>query len=584
MPKAYSYVRFSSPEQARGDSLRRQTAKAEEWCAKRGIVLDDTLRDLGISAYRGANRDVGALRSFLDEVERGKVEPGSFLIVESLDRLSREAVLDAAARLFDLIRAGVVVVTLSDGQEYSADRLRNDWTPLIVSIAIMARAHEESRVKGERVGEAWAKKRERARAGTHLMTRRTPEWIAIEGGKFVLREERADIVRRVFRETIEGNGRRVIVNRLNLEQVPTFRADENRKVKPTGWQTSSIAKILNSRATFGEFQPGTGSTKYRTHKPDGAPIRGYYPAVIDEDTFHRAQAVIASRRFERDENGVVIRRGKGGRLGHGIAHLLRGLGRCARCQGAMHTINKGQPPKGALYFECSTARRKAGCDNDRRWRVDEIERRLLKHLSYIDADAVLDGGIPSDEAQRVAGLRARLSDAERQRDAILRVVATGDEAAVAMFDRLAGEVKEAKAELTKAETTLARAAADPGLKARLAEAVDLNRAMDEAEGEERTAIRIRLAEQLRQIVECVTFDNAASVVAVLKQRHDVPEEQIPWVWGYSDRVPWLLNLDYEHDTHGPTPPDWSDEPPPEPLPPGLRKLAERGRQRRQDAS
>jgi DNA invertase Pin-like site-specific DNA recombinase len=31
MVKAYSYIRFSSPEQAQGDSLRRQTAKAEAW-------------------------------------------------------------------------------------------------------------------------------------------------------------------------------------------------------------------------------------------------------------------------------------------------------------------------------------------------------------------------------------------------------------------------------------------------------------------------------------------------------------------------------------------------------------------------
>ncbi|MBN9074563.1 MAG: recombinase family protein [Rhizobiales bacterium] len=549
MPKAYSYVRFSSPEQARGDSLRRQTAKAEEWCAKRGIVLDDTLRDLGISAYRGANRDVGALRSFLEEVERGKVESGSFLIVESLDRLSREAVLDAAARLFDLIRAGVVVVTLSDGQEYSADRLRNDWTPLIVSIAIMARAHEESRVKGERVGEAWAKKRERARAGTHLMTRRTPEWIAIEDGKFVLREDRVDIVRRVFQMTIEGHGRRTIVSRLNQEGVPTFRADENRKVKPTGWQTSSVAKILNSRATFGEFQPGTGSTKYRTHKPDGPPVKDYYPAVIDEKKFDEAQGVIASRRSERDENGVVIRRGKGGRRGYGLAHLLIGLGRCDRCHGPMHIINKGKPPKGALYFECSTARRKAGCDNANRWRVDDIERRLLKHLSYIDADAVLEGAAPSGDAQRVAGLRARLADAERQRDAILRVVATGDEAAVAMFDRLAGEVKEAAAELAKAEAVLARAVADPGLKARLAEAVDLNRAMGEAEGEERTAIRTRLAEQLRQLVEAVNFHPEIGVSAKLNPRPDVPADRVPYTYGYGGR--WTLALDWDSEPHGP---------------------------------
>ncbi len=58
-------------------------------------------------------------------------------------------------RLFDLIRAGVIVVTLSDGQVYSEERLRTDWTPLIVSIAVMARAHEgpdEGRASWGRLG------------------------------------------------------------------------------------------------------------------------------------------------------------------------------------------------------------------------------------------------------------------------------------------------------------------------------------------------------------------------------------------------------------------------------------------------
>ena len=33
--KAFSYIRFSSPEQAKGDSFRRQTDAAEEWARKR---------------------------------------------------------------------------------------------------------------------------------------------------------------------------------------------------------------------------------------------------------------------------------------------------------------------------------------------------------------------------------------------------------------------------------------------------------------------------------------------------------------------------------------------------------------------
>jgi hypothetical protein len=33
---AYSYIRFSSPEQAKGDSFRRQSEKAAAWAAKNG--------------------------------------------------------------------------------------------------------------------------------------------------------------------------------------------------------------------------------------------------------------------------------------------------------------------------------------------------------------------------------------------------------------------------------------------------------------------------------------------------------------------------------------------------------------------
>lgn len=54
-PTAYSYVRFSDPSQAAGDSLRRQMELTEEWCERNGLALDTSLslRDLGVSAFRG---------------------------------------------------------------------------------------------------------------------------------------------------------------------------------------------------------------------------------------------------------------------------------------------------------------------------------------------------------------------------------------------------------------------------------------------------------------------------------------------------------------------------------------------------
>src|SRR5260370_572651 len=83
---AYSYIRFSSPEQRRGDSLRRQTEAAQIWCDRNSARLDatTTLHDLGKSAFRGDHRknpDRNALASFLKLVADGRVARGSCLII-----------------------------------------------------------------------------------------------------------------------------------------------------------------------------------------------------------------------------------------------------------------------------------------------------------------------------------------------------------------------------------------------------------------------------------------------------------------------------------------------------------------------
>src|SRR5262249_45991356 len=114
---AYSYIRFSSPGQAEGDSLRRQTAAARAWCDLNGIYLDEatTLHDLGKSAFTGSHRsnpDRNALAAFLRLVEQGKVPRGSFLVIENLDRLSREHIQPALLLALNLLQAGVRLVQL----------------------------------------------------------------------------------------------------------------------------------------------------------------------------------------------------------------------------------------------------------------------------------------------------------------------------------------------------------------------------------------------------------------------------------------------------------------------------------------
>ncbi|MBL4858073.1 MAG: recombinase family protein [Erythrobacter sp.] len=139
MTKVYSYTRFSTPEQAAGDSFRRQTEAARKWAEARGLVLDVKLSfaDDGVSAYRGGNVDTDrGLGAFLFACQQGLVERGSYLLVESLDRISRMSPRKAQRLLDDIVDSGITVVTLNDGQEYTAERLDSERDTARINAAL----------------------------------------------------------------------------------------------------------------------------------------------------------------------------------------------------------------------------------------------------------------------------------------------------------------------------------------------------------------------------------------------------------------------------------------------------------------
>jgi DNA invertase Pin-like site-specific DNA recombinase len=99
--KVYCYIRFSSPAQATGTSVARQTELAARYAADHGLTLDTALsmRDEGLSTFHGKHVKTGALGIFLRAIEDGKVPPGSVLVVKGLDRLSRTELILAQGQL-----------------------------------------------------------------------------------------------------------------------------------------------------------------------------------------------------------------------------------------------------------------------------------------------------------------------------------------------------------------------------------------------------------------------------------------------------------------------------------------------------
>ncbi|MEN3371987.1 recombinase family protein [Dechloromonas sp. ZS-1] len=80
VPLAYNYIRFSTAEQRKGDSLRRQDDLAKAYAEEKGLSLDEslTMLDLGVSAFKGANAESGALAAFLEAIDNGHVPVGSY--------------------------------------------------------------------------------------------------------------------------------------------------------------------------------------------------------------------------------------------------------------------------------------------------------------------------------------------------------------------------------------------------------------------------------------------------------------------------------------------------------------------------
>ena len=374
-PKAYSYIRMSTDLQLKGDSLRRQREASQKYAEAQGLQLveDFDLQDIGYSGYDGENIASGSFGRFLEAVRAGEIDRGSYLLVESFDRMSRQEPIIALKPFIEIVEAGLTLVTLDDEREFSG---KISFEDLIISIAKMSRANEESARKSDRLSKAWQEKRNTI--GTEKLTARCPSWLRLLDDRqgFEIIEDRARTVRRMFEEAIAGLGAFSIVRRLNDEGIPTFTGK-------AGWQTSTVNKIIGSKAAIGEFQPGRMINGER--KAEGEPIKGYFPRIIDDETFYAAQR----GRLERRTTGTAERKGSGGAKGKRFSNLFSKLAVCDNCGSPMQYENKGAPPKGHSYLVCSNAIRKHGCHFMARWRYDHFETMFLSFVERLDLASIV---------------------------------------------------------------------------------------------------------------------------------------------------------------------------------------------------
>jgi DNA invertase Pin-like site-specific DNA recombinase len=491
MRTGYSYIRFSTPEQTRGDSYRRQLDLSQRYAQAHGIELDTSLQlnDFGISAFRGHNATSGKLGSFLQAVETGKVKPGSVLLVESLDRLSRSEIMDSLTLFTQLLAKDIAIVTLADSREYTRESI-NDIGNLVYSLLIMSRSHEESLMKSRRLAAAWEAKRTKAVEG-HKMTHKIPAWLRLVDGQFELIPERAELVQRIFTMSKGGMGNALIAKELNLAGIDTWGDGIHQSRKARGWRSSYVMKILKSRAVLGEMTPHKIEQGKRVPQK---PIAGYYPRVITDEVFALTRAAIETRRGRGGEVGSV---------GNLFAHLLK----CAQCGGSLVRVNKGKKSPGAVLV-CDDGRMGVSQCTWRPWLYDDFERTVLSHVKEIDVDAVFGQSErhTNDLEGHLSAIEMNLADVKAKRERLVDALAIGGEVK-SIVDRIRQfESEEERLETSKEalEEQIRAERNKYALQIKASQDIEalLNRP-DGAPRDEVLRLRLKLREQIRSLIACI---------------------------------------------------------------------------------
>lgn len=414
---AYSYIRWSRPEQANGDSLRRQIEVTEEWCGRNGVQLDKSLsfKDAGVSAFHGGNRedpDRHALALFLQMVKDGRVRPDSYIVIENLDRLSRENVRTAVKLFLDLLDCRINIVTTTPERVFKHDT--QDMTDIIIAVVELSRGNSESKLKSERCGRAWADLKRKAAADKKPITHIVPAWVKVDDGAFRLVPEKADAVRRIYALAREGFGISAIVKKLNRDAVPPI-SEGKRRGKH--WSVSYVALILKTRATVGEYHPHRGkpvrgNPKART--PDGDPIPGFFPAVLTEDEWHATRAAVESRRKAVGRRASTV-------------NVFLNLLTDARTGTPMHLMShRGRTktnPGGGMPVVCPSdfkLGKSAFCS----FPLPVLEAAVFGELREVDPRAILPANRAGDEVMTLSG---RLSELD-QRMGVIKSRLAGDAA------------------------------------------------------------------------------------------------------------------------------------------------------------
>lgn len=368
------YERLSRDDELQGESnsISNQKKMLEEYAASHGLKNTLHFTDDGIS---GTRFDRPGFVAMMEAVEAGQI---GTICIKDMSRMGRDYL--KVGQYMELLRkCGVRLIAINDNVDsFKGD---DDFTPFR-NIMNEWYARDTSR----KLQSAFQTK---GKSGRHMVSSPPYGYLKDPENKdrWIVDEEAAEVVRRIFRMTMEGKGPYQISRILKEEkiEIPGVHMArhgqglyQNRAFSdPYNWGSSTVASILRKREYLGHTVNFKTRKHFKDKKSHYVPeeqwtvFENTQEPIIDQETFDNVQRIRHNVRRYPD--------------GWGNAHPLTGLMYCADCGAKMyvHRINNG---KRIAQYTCSAyAKVPVGklCPTQHRVNADvvlELIREMLKAI------------------------------------------------------------------------------------------------------------------------------------------------------------------------------------------------------------
>jgi DNA invertase Pin-like site-specific DNA recombinase len=466
----------------------------QAYCQRNDLDLVETLVDEGLSGFKGEHLQRGKLGALLVGRLDAGLCSGMALVVEDMDRLSREGIVKAGKLIERIGKGGVTIHIAKDGQIIRPGS-NNNLDTAIRNVVNAYNAEDYSKKLRERVTSAWKNKRKNAK-DKQAVTANLPAWLESDGTGSAIRvnEAKAEVVREMFRLAAGGQGKRAIVRIMTERGVPPITSGKKWDATGKKWDYTYVGRVLTSRTVLGERVSLLAS-----RKQDGETRLNYYPQIVDAELWQAAQSAISARRGKTVSGKVT---GKfQGRTGK-VVNLFKGL---------VADVTTGESVPMYLQYQSRgrairLGTEKRSADDIPRWiQLDYFEREFLAFIADLPYQEILG------EAES-AELREARSNAANLRLAIEQTAAQVKQIGVAFIKNpssnfLSQQLTETEAKLAELEDELPAAEAwQCELEARHAALLDDSTAFKKLAGATDTATRMQLQAAIRRKVKSITFN------------------------------------------------------------------------------